>query len=80
MFPNTDLREVAGEEATHLFARHCQGNIDILEKIYQDAIIKTKHHRKLIEDVQQLSIDEWLVKMKIEGMWDGNISKREWVS
>jgi glycosyltransferase involved in cell wall biosynthesis len=70
----------AGEEVAHLFARHCQGNMDILEKIYQDAITKTTIHRKLIEDAQQLSIDEWLAKMKLEGMWDGNISKREWVS
>lgn len=70
----------AGEEAAYLFIKNCQGNIEILEKIYQNAVSKTENHRKLIESKQQLDIGEWLIKMKIEGMWDGNISKRQYVS
>lgn len=70
----------AGEDAAHLFAKNCQGNIEILEKIYEDAISKTQYHRKLIQDRQQLSINEWLSKMRVEGLWNGAISKRQWVS
>lgn len=70
----------AGEHAAHLFVQNCQGNLDILENIYKDAVTKTSKHRKLIEDRQQLDVGEWLIKMKLEGMWDGGISKRQYVS
>lgn len=70
----------AGEKAAHLFVQNCQGNMDILEKIYQDVVSKTAEHRKLIESKQQLDVGEWLIKMKLEGMWDGSISKRQYVS
>jgi len=70
----------AGKEAAHRFIENCQGNKDILEKIYQGVVSKTKTHRDLVKSRQQMSINEWLEKMKTEGLWDGKISTKEFVS
>jgi len=71
---------VAGEEAAHLFVKNCQGNQNILENICRDVVSKTADHKKLIESRQQMTIGEWLEKMKIEGLWDGVLSTKEYVS
>lgn len=70
----------AGEDAAHRFVKNCQGNLDILEKIYLDAITKTKEHRKLILSNQQISIKEWMNKIKQQGLWNGLISEKQYVS
>jgi len=70
----------AGEEAAHLFIKNCQGNQNILENIWKDVVSKTADHKELIESRQQMSISEWLEKCKIEGLWDGILSTKEYVS
>jgi len=70
----------AGEEAAHRFVKNCQGNQAILEQIWQKAINSTREHKKLIESKQQLAISAWLEKMKKDGLWDGKLSDKQWVS
>ena len=69
----------SGEEAAHKFIHNCRGSKGILEKIYQDAISKTRKHREYIQTKQQMDISEWLIKMKKEGLWNGEICDKEWL-
>jgi len=70
----------AGKDAAHRFIRNCKGNPEILEKIYQNVLATNKEHKNHIVSKQQMSISEWMEKIKKEGLWDGVLSTKEYVS
>lgn len=70
----------AGEEAAHKFARNCQGSLGILERLFREAVDENIEHRKLILSRQQMTISEWMIKIKERSFWNGLIDEREYVS
>ena len=73
------------EEAWN-YLKHCQGNNEILRSIYA-SIFETgssqysiRKHQEQLKNHQVIDIHTWLDQMKSKGLYDGSISKKEYVS
>jgi len=68
------------------YLEHCQGNPETLREIH-NSIFKAglseygiMKHQEQLKDHQIIDIRTWLEIMKTKGLYDGSISKREYVS
>ncbi len=70
----------AGQDAARRFTKNCQGDPVVLNRIYQSAISGSVDHKRMIDDRKQTTIEEWMEKIKEDGLWDGTLSNKEYVS
>jgi len=65
-----------------IYLKNCQGNPDLLSKIYESIVTNATlySHLQLLNNHRVVEIGTWLNIMETKGLYDGSISKREYVS